>query len=149
MLGRLAKWLRIIGYDTIFKADVDDAGLVDIAGAESRIILTRDTGLAGRLAASGCLLIGDSDPFSQLRQVVSELGLAITEDALLTRCTVCNVSLEEASKESVRGLVPDYVFGANGSFTKCPSCGRVYWTGTHRARIIAKLQSLGLEVKRT
>ena len=148
MLGRLAKWLRVIGYDTFFKADIDDAGLVEIAEAEGRIILTRDTVLAGRLPATGRLLIRDSAPFSQLRQVVAELGLALTEEALLTRCTVCNGALEDASKESVRGLVPEYVFGTNESFTRCLSCGRVYWTGTHRARIIAKLQSLGLEVKR-
>lgn len=149
MLGRLAKWLRIIGYDTFFKADIDDAGLVEIARAEGRIILTRDAMLAGRLAASRHLLIGDDDPFAQLRQAVMELGLAITEEALLTRCTVCNGALEEAPKEGVRGLVPEYVFGSNDSFTKCPSCGRLYWTGTHRARIAAKLQSLGLEVKRS
>src|SRR3990172_2664803 len=110
MLGKLAKWLRILGYDTFYKRDIEDDVLMEVARAEGRFVLTRDTRLIKRLAQGGYLFIRDNAPADQLRQVVDELGLEAGDCGLLSRCTLCNVPLKEADRESVRGLVPQYNF---------------------------------------
>lgn len=142
MLGKLAKWLRILGYDTFYQRDIEDDALIGIAEREGRFVLTRDTRLVGRLPAGGYLFIRDNAPSDQLRQAVDELGLGMEEGGLLSRCTLCNVTLERTDRESVQGLVPEYTYTRAGTFHRCPLCGRVYWTGTHRGRIVDRLRKI-------
>jgi len=139
MLGRLAKWLRILGYDTAYFPDLDDNELVRLARAEGRILLTRDRELARRRGLHS-ILIEDDQLEAQVRQVLRELGLS--EERPFSRCPVCNALLRRVEKESVRDKVPPYVFQTQEQFSLCPQCGRIYWKGTHWQRMREKLARL-------
>jgi len=139
MLGRLAKWMRVLGLDTVYEYDIGDEELVERARAEGRLILTRDTALARRVGPEGCLFIRDDDPVVQLKQVIDELELRLTRDGLFTRCLVCNAQVVPATPEDVAGEVPEYVLATVLEFKRCTGCGRVYWPGTHIDRILKRL----------
>ena len=128
MLGRMAKWLRIMGHDCLYDGSWDDLQLARIARAENRILLTRDRELARRRGIR-CLLVGYEALEDQLHQAVEELGLRI--DRPFSRCPVCNELLEDVPKNQVRGQVPPYVFQTQDRFRLCGTCNRVYWRGTH------------------
>ena len=138
MLGRLAKWLRILGYDTVYSPALDDPDLVRVSQAEDRILLTRDTGIARRKGVR-CLLVSSDKPREQLAEVVRRCGLRLDGEAM-SRCLRCNVLLEELDRDSARAHVPAYVWHSQSSFRRCPICARIYWRGTHwdsmRRRII-------------
>ena len=137
MLGRLARWLRLLGYDAEYANDVPDSDIVRRARAEGRIVLTCDTGLARRRALRVLLIRGERVD-EQLAQVVAALGLVF--DGALTRCPVCNMLLDDVAREAVRQRVPPYVYGTQRGFRQCPGCGRVYWRGTHWQRIWAAIE---------
>jgi len=147
MLGKLAKWLRIVGYDTAYYSDIDDARLIGLAHAEDRFILTRDTALARRLAPASFLFIMDNEPLSQFVQTIRELGLVVDRERIFSLCTLCNMPLENVDRESVRDVVPEYTFTVNETYTRCGSCGRIYWTGTHRERVLRRLSAAGIIVR--
>jgi uncharacterized protein with PIN domain len=144
MLGRLARWLRILGYDTFFAADpasgagqaLEDAAIARLAQAEDRWVLTRDTQFLRRRGLRGLLIEAETIE-AQLVQVVRAFGL--TSHRLFTRCLVCNTHLEEIAKPAVAGLVPPYVYRTQAQFRRCPACGRIYWRGTHWARMVERL----------
>ncbi len=144
-VGKLAKWLRLMGFDTIFFEAGDDSRLVSRAVAEGRILLTRDTEIAERrLARTGrlCVLVlSTEDPAAQIRQVVEALHL----DRHLhpfTRCLEDNSPLAPVEKEQVRELVPPYVFKTQDEFVQCPACRRIYWKGTHWAAMVRRLAQI-------
>lgn len=143
-VGRLARWLRLLGYDTLFIKGIDDDGLVRIALKEGRVVLTRDTHILKRqVAATGrikALLIRDDAPRDQLRQVVGELGL--NWDQQFTRCLECNQPLEPRAREEVQARVPPYVYRTQQEFAECPGCHRIYWQGTHWQRMKRALEEL-------
>ncbi|MDY7039462.1 MAG: Mut7-C RNAse domain-containing protein [Chloroflexota bacterium] len=132
MLGRLAKWLRILGFDTVYDPTLDDNALLRLARAEGRVLLTGDRELARRPGAQS-LLVESTELEAQLRQVIVALNLH--PDAAFSRCPVCNVLLETPDKETVRDRVPPYVLRKHTEFRHCPRCDRVYWPGTHYARM--------------
>ncbi len=136
MLGRLARWLRLIGYDAAYIADTDDLEVVRAARAESRLVLTRDRNLAARRAIDA-LLIESQTLDEQIEQVVGALGLP--PRPARPRCGVCNVPLEGISPEAARSRVPPYVWRTETDFSECPACRRVYWPGTHWQSIQARL----------
>jgi uncharacterized protein with PIN domain len=127
MLGTLAKWLRILGYDTHF-ADLDDHQLVRLARAENRVILTRDRELALRRGVH-VLLITSERLDAQIAQVLADLELEPNRSH--SRCPVCNESLAEVDPETARSRVPAYVAQTQETFKSCPACQRIYWRGTH------------------
>ncbi len=137
-VGKLAKWLRILGYDTAFKNPIDDDELVEIGIREARVVLTRDTHIAKRrVAVSGqvrVLVVEGDRVADQLRFVSSHLGLEGTAH-LLSRCIECNVPFRDASRDEVAGRVPPYVWRTQVRYAVCPSCGKIYWAGTHWARM--------------
>ncbi len=139
MLGRLAKWLRILGYDTAYRPDLDDPQLVRLARAEGRILLTRDRALARRRGLR-CLLIESEHLADQRRQVVAELGL--TTDGAFSRCPVCNTPLQRMAKTAAEPRVPAHVFRTHHRFSLCPRCNKVYWPGSHRARMQSEIDQL-------
>lgn len=143
-VGRLAKWLRVLGYDARFAPNLDDGGLVEEARREGRVLLTRDRRLLHRRAvASGevkALLLESEDPWDQLRQVVQ--ALALHHPRLFSRCLVCNTPLAPAEPREVQDLVPPYVLRRHRRFLRCPSCGRAYWPGTHWRNMQAELARL-------
>jgi uncharacterized protein with PIN domain len=136
MLGRLAKWLRVLGYDTAYFPHLDDDQLVHLARAEGRLLLTRDRGLARRRGLQ-CLLIGSNRLEEQLSQVLTDL--ALTEAHPFSRCPVCNTPLQEVEKPGLEGRVPAHIFRTHKDFSLCPNCDRIYWPGTHWARMQEKL----------
>ncbi len=142
MLGTLAKWLRILGYDTAYDNRINDDEIVYRCVQEARIALTRDARLTERRLLRGALLIESTEIGAQLRQVLGFLGREIDPARLLTRCVECNSVLESVSAESIETRVPEYVFRTHRDFKQCPSCRRIYWGGTHRDAIQRRLRKL-------
>jgi len=132
MLGTLAKWLRILGYDTLYDPALDDDQLVRIARAEKRVLLTRDLQLAERRGVH-VLLVADERLEDQIRQVLSDLKLV--PDQSFSRCPVCNGALDVVDREAVRAHVPAYVAQTHRAFRRCADCERIYWRGTHWQRM--------------
>ena len=135
MLGRLAKWLRLSGYDTVYRSDLDDGALAQLARSENRVLLTRDVELTRRRGVRSVLIESDQTA-EQLTQVLRELRLR-TRTAF-TRCAECNVRLRKLSRARAKDRVPPYVHRTQTRFRECPRCQRVYWRGTHWARMIAQ-----------
>lgn len=144
-VGKLARWLRVAGFDTLFFRDIDDSRLVRIALAESRVLLTRDTEIKKRrLATSGRLkvvLIEHDDVKTQLRQVMTAFDLA-GHIRPFTLCVECNETLLPREREEVKELVPPYVFRTQTQYVQCPACRRVYWRGTHWERMSRMLEEV-------
>ena len=141
-LGTLAKWLRILGYDTLYERGVADLDFLRKATAEGRIVLTRKRELA-RLSSKERLVVVKADHVrSQLGEVLEALSLEPEPMKMkkMTRCLRCNKELEEIPKERVEGRVPVYVYVKYTQFKRCPSCGRIYWPGTHRLHIEKSLR---------
>jgi len=130
MLGKLAKWLRILGFDTAYFNKIDDKELLELAGKENRILLTRDTGIIDRAGRSPVVFIKSSKWDEQVRQVLNEFGLR-EKTSPHTRCLDCNRSLKHLAKDRAENLVTPFIFSRADSFSLCPDCGRVYWRGTH------------------
>jgi uncharacterized protein len=128
MLGTLAKWLRILGYDTLFDPALDDYQLMRLARAEDRVLLTRDRELARRHGLRA-LLIESEHLDDQIRQVLANLDLEPGQS--FSRCPICNEPLQPLDREAARARVPDYVAQTHETFKICPACQRVYWRGTH------------------
>ncbi len=134
-LGTLAKWLRILGYDTLYERGIADLDFIRKAAAEGRIVLTRKRGLA-RPSFEGRLVVVKADRVRlQLGEVLEVLSLEPDPVKRMTRCLRCNTALEEIPKERVEGRVPVYVYIKCVRFKRCPACGRIYWPGTHRRHI--------------
>ncbi len=128
MLGKLARWLRLMGFDAAYLPDVDDIVLVRHARAEGRLVITRDHGLAARRGVEA-LLIDSQDLEGQLDEVLTALGTP-PPDAT-PRCTLCNEPLVALSRDAAEERVPPYVWRNQDTFSQCPLCRRVYWPGTH------------------
>jgi uncharacterized protein with PIN domain len=143
MVGRLAKWLRILGYDTAYLPQLSPQGVLREARRQGRVILTRDTRLLRRKDAPPLLFIRDDLFRAQLKQVIEAFRLD-PAGTLFTRCAECNQRLEVIRKEDVRDLVPPYVWQTQDEFRRCPDCRRVYWGATHKERVLEELRRLGV-----
>jgi len=139
MLGKLAKWLRLLGYDTAYDPSWDDATIARLSRAEGRVVLTRDRQLAERRGLRALFVTSDSLS-EQMAQIAAELRLPPSEAG--TRCSVCNALLEPLSKQEVAGRVPPYVYDTQQVFHRCPTCDRIYWPGGHWARMQPVLDRL-------
>jgi uncharacterized protein with PIN domain len=134
MLGRLARWLRVLGYDTSWDADVADAELASRAVLEDRVLLTCDRSLPQERRVARSLVLQPGDPLDQLRRVVEHFGLDV-DRPLFVRCTECNAPVEAVEKRAVAEHVPERTLREQERFTRCPGCGRVYWEGSHTRRM--------------
>ncbi len=144
MLGRLAKWLLVFGFDTEYITENERQRLVLRSLKESRILLTRDNRLSRKRAWKLVLIRADRRE-DQLRQLITELKLTLSRDRLFTRCTECNVPIVPVTdREAVRDLVPPYVFETQTLFTCCPGCRKVFWQGTHLDLMRRELEKAGL-----
>jgi len=132
--GKLAKWLRIMGYDALLFNEEDDGKMIKIALNENRVILTKDSQvMKRRLITSGklkALLIEEDDPKTQLQQIAKALDLDY-QFKPFSICLECNHALIERPKDEVRNLVPPHVLKTQSNFMECPSCHRIFWRGTH------------------
>jgi uncharacterized protein with PIN domain len=139
MLGRLAKWLRILGHDTAYFPELEDSQLVRIARAEERTLLTRDRELTRRKGVRSLLI--ESDRFEeQLGQLLRDLDLDCTHQT--PRCPRCNAALLPIAKEEISARVPRYVLSRHNDFTLCPGCNKVYWKGTHWQRMRERIDEI-------
>lgn len=141
MLGRLTKWLRVIGQDVAYGPHLSGYGLSRAARREGRLILTRDRALAAKNPPEYLLI--ESDRFrDQLRQVVRACRLEPLKEAF-TRCVECNSLLEPIAGGAVKEKVPPYVLSTQKKFSLCPTCRRIYWPATHQQKMLEELKGLG------
>ena len=133
-VGKLAKWLRIMGYDTLFFSSRNDSHMIATALAEGRVVLTRDTQIMKRrVVTSGklkAILIQSDKPELQMHQVIDTLSLDC-QFRPFTICLECNQPLVVRNKQEVKDLVPPYVYQTQSQYMECPACHRIYWRGTH------------------
>jgi uncharacterized protein with PIN domain len=145
MLGTLAKWLRLLGYDTAYDNVAADPELARRARAEGRVLLTRDRELSTRRGLRTVLIQAEVLE-EQVREVQAALGPP--PDPVLSRCAVCNTALELIAPADVASCVPPYVLRTQSDFRRCPGCGRVYWPGTHVEEMRDQLDEWGSERER-
>ena len=142
-LGTLARYLRLLGFDTTYGNDLDDATLADVTSRERRVLLTCDVGLLKRKAVVRGHWLRARDPERQVEEIVDALQLTRSFRPF-TRCMTCNGLLEAVARKDVDGVVPPAVYRRFRAFRRCRDCDRVYWRGTHFARLqrlVAHLRS--------
>jgi uncharacterized protein with PIN domain len=139
MLGRLARWLRLLGYDTAYDNSAADVELARRARAEGRVLLTRDRELANRRGLR-VLLIQSEALEEQVQEVRTALGPP--PHPPLSRCAVCNTALATIAPDEIADRVPPYVLRTQTEFQHCPGCERVYWPGTHLHKMRERLKHL-------
>ncbi len=140
MLGRTARWLRLFGFDTFYDNKADDADLKKLCLGESRILLTKDIALQQSMPAGTGRLVEAVYPRQQMEELMAVFRL--DRFALSPRCMVCNGELAAIEKESVKDLVPPYVFRTQSSFQRCGHCRKIYWPGTHIGKIARFIETI-------
>lgn len=150
MLGRLARWLRILGYDTAYEKVIDDDALIERVIGEARWLLTRDGDLVQRKVLRGRhTLIASDNLENQLRQLHRELKIALdVNHERGHRCADCNARLTPVSHEEAVPPVPSFVAEQSRLFLQCPHCRRVFWPGTHWDDLCTRLAAMN-EAERT
>ncbi len=141
MLGKLARYLRIMGYDTVYQSSYGNQRLSELV-MEGRVLLTRDHAIA-KLYSNAVFI--DSDLVrDQLKTVDRAVRLSRDHGKWFSRCLICNSPLSKAEGKVAREHVPDFVFSSYGErIFFCPSCERFYWPGTHRERMVERLKEWG------
>ncbi len=141
MLERLARWLRMAGFDTIVPGEMDDDGIYELSRTTGRVLLTRDRDLSNRKGIRTLRIHSDD-----LDQQLAELSKAIPPfESDLTRCPMCNGVLEFLDAKDVEGDIPATVRLIHSEFYRCRSCGKTYWSGSHWERIVTRLRSAGIQ----
>ena len=135
-LGKLAKWLRILGFDTIC-----DPGIINPAES-GRILLTRTKRIRDEYTTGKLIFIESDKPFKQLQEVIKALGIVNEDIKIFTRCIRCNTKIRTINKNSIRSVVPDYVWENQDSFKTCIECKRIYWQGSHAKRSMELIKKL-------
>ncbi len=133
-LGKLAKWLRILGFDTIFESDLtrkSDANRLLL----DRILLTRIVANRQVSEAKRVVFIDGNDIYGQLKQVVKELAITRTDIRIFSICIKCNSAIIDVDKQSLFGQIPDYIWETHVRFHRCRRCERIYWAGSHAERV--------------
>ena len=134
-LGKLAKALRMLGFDVIARRGENAAEAASAAAGEGRLFLTRSRRGFDKVAGLQSFIVEANDPREQMKEVLTKLGLKPDPDRFFSRCLLCNEALQPVSKEEVEGRVPDFIFASYADFHLCPGCRRIYWPGTHFQRM--------------
>lgn len=140
-LGRLGKWLRLMGFDTIAETEYPRGAFTAHIDA-GRVFLTRTQRALRTPAPFRAVFIQANDPFEQLAELVSKAALQRQDLRPFSRCLRCNDPIVAVSKDDIEGAVPDHVWQAHDTFSRCPKCLRVYWKGSHTARSLEKIEQL-------
>lgn len=130
-LARLAKWMRLLGYDTVVFTKEAGREMLRQADAEGRIVLTRRRDMIERQFSGILFLITDVIVSNQLKAVIEKFSLKINRQKMFWICLECNKKLHPVERNEVRDLVPPYVFENCEKYNQCPRCGKIYWMGTH------------------
>ncbi len=141
-LGRLARWLRILGYDAAYWRGEADLSFLRYAESEARVALTRRKDVLARQHPGVVLFIEHDRAEDQIGEVLEKLDLAPNPETFFTICLECNVPLKPVERDEVQDRIPEHVCRTQRDFRLCPGCGRVYWPGTHRARALATLRRI-------
>ncbi|MFO7820798.1 MAG: Mut7-C RNAse domain-containing protein, partial [Lentisphaeria bacterium] len=133
-LGKLARHLRLLGFDCLFNPEWDDRDLAEISAAKQRVLLTRDRGLLKRAIIDHGLYVRSDDAEEQLREVVQRLDL---KDRIqpVSRCLKCNGKLEKVPKEKIKHRIPKLTYERVDDYLQCRDCGKIFWRGTHWQRL--------------
>jgi uncharacterized protein with PIN domain len=145
-LGRLTKWLRLLGFDTLSEAEWPGKGFIDTL-EDNRILLTRTQRIRDQFAARKLIFVESDHLEQQLNQIFRELGLTAAQTRPFSRCLQCNVPIVTLAKNVLRGRVPDYIYETHDQFNQCPKCDRIFWPGSHTRRSLEKIHQL-LDFKR-
>lgn len=140
-LGRLARLLRVLGFDVWWSSDADDQTLADISLDQQRILLTRDRGLLKRRAITHGLFVHSQQPEEQTLEVMRRLDLR-RRVAPFTRCVRCNGRLAAVPKEQVIDRLESLTRRYYDEFSQCTECGRIYWAGSHFERLTSLVDGL-------
>ena len=140
-LGKLAKWLRILGFDTIFETDISKKAFYEHLEHE-RILLTRITKIRDRFAVKMLVFIEADNVYEQLRQVIGELEITPKDIRVFSICSHCNSPIVGVNKQIIYGRVPDYIWETHDEFSTCRLCERIYWSGSHMERILEVIERL-------
>ena len=141
MLGRLAKWLRLLGFDVLYYPDIEDREVIRISREHDRTILTRDTCMLQCRGARDAVFIRSDHISEQLLEMKDMLALHDSDRG--ERCIVCNGNLHKVSdRGEVQDLVPDYVYHSFESFMRCNVCAKVYWEGSHFKKIRERISEI-------
>lgn len=140
-LGRLAAYLRAAGFDVAYDRDAADDAIARVAAQEDRVVLTRDVGLLKRAIVRHGRFVRATAPRAQLAEIVRRFRLA-DGAAPFTRCLRCNTPLVAVTKDDARGAVPARILERFDDFSRCPTCRRTFWRGTHHERIAGVIRSV-------
>lgn len=142
MLGRLARWLRILGVDAIYVGNLDDDKILERL-EPGDVLFTRDKSLARRASARGVDAVVLPERFEEaLAEAARKLEIPLYVDMSRTRCPLCGGRLRRISRSGVRGRVPEHVLETYETFYVCERCGHIYWVGTHMREIEATLRRI-------
>jgi uncharacterized protein with PIN domain len=142
MLGKLAKGLRMLGYDTIYYRGEDIQHMIQLARQEGRMILTRNTKLKAKRSEDRIVIVTEDNPFLQLKELIQKEHISFNEEALFSRCLLCNVLLDEVAREETAGKVPEFIFYQQKTFFRCPQCQKIYWPGSHQENMQKRVEEL-------
>ncbi|MFA4915633.1 MAG: Mut7-C RNAse domain-containing protein [Syntrophales bacterium] len=134
-LGKLVKWLRILGYDTTCYTGNADRDFLRKAQQEERIVLTKKRDMTRREFSGRLIVIQDDHVRRQIREVTDKLSLNPRPERLFSICLKCNEKLEKVSKEEIEGMIPAYIFESCSQFQQCRRCRCIFWSGTHRDNV--------------
>ena len=144
MVGKLARLMRMLGFDTLYFKQIEDSKLIGISLKEKRTIVTRDTKLVERIMVKDYILIEDDDPEKQLIEFLDKSGLQPDQKDFLDRCLECNAIPEDIPKEKIKDQVWPYTYQTHEEFKICPKCSRIYWEGDHVRAMRKNLISIGV-----
>ena len=148
MLGKLAKELRMLGYDTIYYRGEDARQMIQLARQEGRVILTRNAKLIPKRPEDRIIRVMEDNPLLQLRELIQKRYISLNEENFFSRCLLCNVLLDEIPREEAEGKVPEFIFYQQKAFFRCPQCQRIYWPGSHQENMQKKVDELRLAESR-
>ena len=140
-LGRLSKWLRILGFDTAYYNQDNLSSLIIQALRDERIILTRNQRLP-QARGLKIVLIKNEKIKKQVEEVLKTLKIVLEPEMMFSRCILCNAQLTDIAKDKVKDKVPEYVFKTQEDFVTCPKCQRIYWQGTHWGNVQKTLEEI-------
>jgi len=142
MLGKLAKELRMLGYDTVYYRGEEVYPLIKLAREESRVILTRNTKLIPKRPEDRIIQVTEVKTSPQLKELLQKKVISLKEGAPFSRCLLCNHPLDEIPRDEAEGKVPDYTLYQQKTFSRCPQCLRIYWQGSHQDHMLTKVDEL-------
>jgi uncharacterized protein with PIN domain len=140
-LGKLAKWLRILGFDTSCELDFPVHRAWEFSDSR-RIFLTRTQNRRDQTSAPHLIFIKSDHLFEQLKEVIQKLALEQKDTRPFSRCLRCNATIETVDKDSVRNAVPDYIWETQTTFRRCRTCRKIYWPGSHTKRTMELIEGL-------